>query len=286
MSTFMIIYVELCKSKILKEIFIPLSTIIKTLIRYIDPLGKETTYSYNPLDLLVQVCKERNCYSYERNEAGRIIALIDYNGNKWEFLRDVAGFPAGFKDPRGNVLLKEYDNNFRLISVTLPSGDKITYDYDSSGRLIRVNYPDGSYEEFLYDGNGNILKAENQNTSIRIEYDLLNRPVKLIDETLNLEISYKYTLDGWLKEIRYPGKFKVRYKYDRDGNVKRIKFKGGRIRYKYDERGLIKEVRLGRVKIEYEYDKRGLLKEIEIDDKKFGGIYIEYERDKLGRVIK
>ncbi|TCK05303.1 RHS repeat-associated core domain-containing protein [Phorcysia thermohydrogeniphila] len=256
----------------------------RNLVRYVDPLGGETTYFYDPLDLLTKVCKGENCYSYERNEAGRIVALIDYNGSRWEILRDIAGYPAGIKDPLGNVIRKEFDNNYRLLSVTLPRGEKITYTYDSTGRLVRVSYPDGNYEEFSYDGNGNVLEATNKNTTISIVYDILNRPVKLRDETLNLEVSYKYTREGWLKEIEYPGKFKVKYKYDKDGNVRKIKFKKGKIKYKYSKRGLLKEAKVGKVKLKYTYDERGLLTDVEIRGSKFGESYFEYKRDALGRV--
>ena len=257
----------------------------RNLVRYVDPAGKETLYSYDPLDLLTEVCKEGNCYSYVRNEIGRVVALIDYNRNRWDMLRDVAGYPAGVRDPLGNALVKEYDNNFRLMSITLPDGRRITYEYDSSGRPIRVNYPDGSYEEFTYDGNGNILVAKNQNTTLRIEYDSLNRPTRLIDEVLNLEVSYSYTPEGLISEIVYPGDFTVRFRYNKDSNVKGIKFRGGRIRFSYDRRGLPERIRLGRTRVEYKYDGRGLVKKIEIEGKHHEEIKIKYVRDSLGRVV-
>ena len=258
----------------------------RNLTGYTDPIGKETTYLYSPLDLLIKICKEGNCYSYERNEIGRITALIDYNGNRWEILRDTAGFPAGIKDPLGNVLRKEYDNNFRLISVTLPDGEKETYEYDSSGRLTKINYPDGTYELFMYDSNGNILKAENQHTVINIEYDVLNRPIRLKDDILDLETLYSYTEDGLISEIIYPGDFRVKYKYDKDGNVKLIKFKKGEIRYIHNKSGLPKKVSVGKTVLSYSYDRRGLLKNIEIEGRKFDEVFIEYERDPLGRTVR
>ena len=258
----------------------------KNLVRYIDPLGKETTYTYNPLDLLVQVCKEGNCYSYERNEIGRVIGLVDYNGNKWKFLKDIAGYPAGLQDPLNNTIKKDYDNNFRLTSIALPNEEKITYEYDSSGRLTKINYPDGSYKEFQYDFNGNIIKAENPDSSIEIEYDVLNRPIKLTEKTLNLSVSYKYSPGGFVESINYPGNLEVRYDYDKDGNVEQIKFKKGKIRYKYNKRGLLQRIKFKGIKIKYKYDKRGLVSKIKILGHRFGEIYIKYKRDDMGRVIK
>ncbi len=250
-----------------------------------DPQSKITRYFYDALDNLIKVCREGECYEYRRNEAGRVVGLVDFLGNLWTILRDEAGFYNGIKDPLGNVIEEYYDNKGNIIYRKLPTGDQINFFYDSNGRVIKIDYGDGYYESFSYDPNGNIITAQNNNTLITYTYDQMNRPTSIQDSSLGISVNMIYNEDGFLGEILYPEGTSVMYKYDEDGNISKIIIDGlSKIDYEYNKKGLLSLKRFGDSEISYTYDKRGLPLRIKLKTLK-DEIKIDINRDKLGRVV-
>ncbi len=60
-------------------------------------------------------------------------------------------------DPLGNITLKKYDKNRRLLKV-MADGNTTTYSYYDNGSLLSVVYQNGSGEYYTYYNN-NLLKT-------------------------------------------------------------------------------------------------------------------------------
>ena len=149
------------------------------------------------------------------NTAGKLVSLIDRNGNATTLSYDNNGFLAMVTDPFGRVLTINTNNNGQVASISDSLGTIATYRYGGSNELTSVTYADNSVFNFSYDGNlrlirvadalGNILEAhsydrqgraitsEKQNGVDRYSFDYLSETETAVTDGLGRVT--KYTFD-------------------------------------------------------------------------------------------
>jgi YD repeat-containing protein len=112
------------------------------------------------------------------NTSGKLIGIVDRNGNTTQLTYDSLGRLITVTDPVSRHLYFNYGSGTYLAtSVTSDFGESVSYAYDSQGRLIQVTEPDQSTLSFQYDSNslisavldsdGKILEAHNYDSSGR-----------------------------------------------------------------------------------------------------------------------
>lgn len=86
------------------------------------------------------------------NSAGKLLSLVDRNGNTTSLTYGANGFLASVTDPFGRVLTVNTNANGQVTSLSDSLGTIATYTYGGSRELLSVTYADNSAFSFSYDG--------------------------------------------------------------------------------------------------------------------------------------
>ncbi len=129
--------------------------------------------------------------SYEYDDAGRVTAIILYNGV--------------------SRITYKYNEFGELVELGYPDATKVSYIYDDLGRLAEMTDRDGGKVTYAYDDNGNLTEVRRANeTWTEIKYDDEDR-VTAIENHGYLTIG-KWHLKSVLSS-------KYTYEYDGSGNI-------------------------------------------------------------------
>lgn len=124
---------------------------------------------------------------YSFDEAGRVIAVTDPEGNVTQTTYDRAGRIAALIDAEGNSTAYSYDANSRLDAVEAPAhptlGARITsYGYNEVGDLVRRTDPNGDATEFVYDAAHQLVSRTRPNDAMwAFGYDLNGNQITQVD---------------------------------------------------------------------------------------------------------
>lgn len=263
--------------------------------RTYDERGHETSYT-NALGATTR---------WERDERGRILAIINPLGYRTELHRDDAGHVTSMVDPAGHTTRYVHDDRGNVLTVVLPLGITSQFEYDGRGLVTAAVAPNGARTEYVYDAWGNCTEIRYPNgTSHRYVYDGLGR---LLSQTtpLGASASYSYTQSGRLRAVRDDDGGVTSYEYDGLGNltetraangaIYRLSWAGYQSLYRYDkpdgssvEFRFDRESRLRRVRNErggehlFERDAGGRI----VGEKLPDGRHLRFKRDVAGNVIE
>ena len=230
-----------------------------------NPVYATTAYLYgNPRfpHYLTEV-KDPRGFSGLRTEydsEGRLMAVIDANGNRTRFDRNVSARTETVYDPAGNPSLYAYDAWGRVMAITDALGGTTTYTYDSSGNqtsvtdplggqtqkeydsagnLLALTGPAGQRSTFTYDDTGNLLSATDAGGHTTTQ--TFNSKGELLTKVnaLGSQMQHHYDASGNLSEtIDALGNTANRYGYDAAGNTTSGTLAGGLTTFlAYDQNG-------------------------------------------------
>lgn len=218
-----------------------------------------------------------------------------------------------------------YDNN--LLSSIKTGNKNYTFTYDNFLNQKDVKINNHLLSTNIYDiNNGNLIEKKYGNkTSVKYEYDNLNRLSKYITESNTYDylynnfglladngfVEYKYDFDKRLIELVQQQAFRVNYEYDANSNIinkiQSSNYGEHKVKYDYNEDDSIIKVTidddvinnnydyLGRLKdksingkliSEYTYKNRGDKTSLLIDTVKINGDIYKYSYDKLYNIEK
>ncbi len=95
----------------------------------------------------------------EYDDAGRIVATVDANGNRVELKHDLAARTETVYDRSGSATLHVYDARGNVIASTDPLGSSILRTYDDLGNETSVTDPLGHTTRKTFDAQGNVLSV-------------------------------------------------------------------------------------------------------------------------------
>lgn len=221
--------------------------------------------------------------SYDVYAYGKLISVVDRNGNVINYQYDNQGILSKIADTNGRFLSLGYNSNGRIYSITDHAGRTWRYDYDVNGNLVSVTDPLNGVTSYQYqnyqpagDGyvyyhltritdptnvvltqityNGERVRTytEGANT-YTLTYDIINRVVTKID-SMGSQWRSKYDQNGLYIERTDPLNHTVFYQRNADGLVTKITDElGNQFNSMYDALGRLTSSSDVRGSIAYEY---------------------------------
>jgi RHS repeat-associated protein len=193
------------------------------------------------------------------NADGKLISIIDRNGNALTLAYDPTGFPTSITDASGRTVRLTKGADGRLESVTDPANRTFRYTYDTAGNLTRFTDPLGNATLYQYDSKSNLtaILDPRGNKLMGVTYDAVGRVSTLLDgaetwtyayltnpqrttkrDSTNNTWTYFYNSTGNLTKLTDPLGNSETYTYDANLNLTSLTDKNGnKTSYSYDAQG-------------------------------------------------
>jgi RHS repeat-associated protein len=218
-----------------------------------DPMGNQTTYRFDPLQLLSDVTDPSGqmriftkdlssnnlitaitgpatCSSCGTSSPGDQHFTLDANGNvltQTDALRNTTTVTyepsfnkiSSITDPLGNVTKFTYDTQGNMLSRTDANANTTLFAYNSFGQVIQITDPLGQKTIFSYDASGNLISSTdplgNSNSTV---YDAVSRPVQTADALGRKSTTAYDALDRVTAQTNAQGS-STQFAYDGVGNL-------------------------------------------------------------------
>ena len=246
--------------------------------------GNSTYYNYDKLDQIIGILQSEGTFDVDfaeaaaQNEENHKLHLTTYQ-------RDLAGRVVAVTDPLGATEKFSYDVTGRLVGKKDRDGFDTTYSYNPDGMVSEILYADGKKVEFTYDALKKIQQVKDWLGTIQIENDAAGRAVRVTDQQ-GREIQYAYGKAGERTKIIYPDGNKVKYIYDTALKLSAVAAATGVTTFAYDAYGRLREKVLpNQVKTSYEYNQANFVTGLTHEDA--DGILecYEFQYDAMGNKI-
>lgn len=160
-----------------------------------DPLGRETSLSYDSSGNLTQVVDPAGgILKFTYNGAGQVTSRTDQRGNKTTFAYDSYGRLGTVADPLGHVTTSSYESAGNLAASIDPRGNTVSYQYDAAGKVVAATAADGGVTRYTYDSNKDLIKVVDPlGNSSSWTYNARRRPASFADALGN---TAHYAYDG------------------------------------------------------------------------------------------
>jgi len=148
-----------------------------------DALGHETHTRYNALGYRIVVTDANGAVTYYSYDGLNRLTTVYYesDGATVAYEYDAVGNRTAMTDTLG-VTRYEYDDLYRLVSVTDPFTGTVEYGYNLAGNRTQLTYPDGKVVTYTYDADNRLLQVQDWDDGLtRYAYDAAGR---LISTTL------------------------------------------------------------------------------------------------------
>lgn len=220
----------------------------------IDALGQSYEYQYDLNNNLSKIIDPLDRVQEQSvDNVGRVVSVIDTNNIESSQSLNIYDEITSITNPNQFTTSLLYNKSGQILQETNSLGTSNHYGYNSAGQLSSYkNYrgQEATYEfeggrlkkitdnvgtiEYTYDNNSNVTEINENNNTLKYEYDALNRLISYTDEN-NFTISYEYDAAGQLVKLIYPFDKEVLYSYDSVGNLKDVTDWNNRITsYSYD----------------------------------------------------
>lgn len=187
---------------------------------------------------------------------------------------------------KGYTTQYTYDQNNNIIAITDPKGQTVAFTYNELNKVTSITERNGNTTYYDYDSKGNLLAIRYPDgTSQSFTHNLLGMVISIRDQLGNLT-SYSYDSYGYPTEKIYADGTREQYDYNQVGQLLKVtKPNGGEINYTYNPNGRITSVmdELG-FTTSYQYNLRGRISQM-IDPNGHVYEYMYDSRNKLVEII-
>jgi RHS repeat-associated protein len=202
--------------------------------RYVDPMGRRTTYRYDRLARLVAFTDGLgNVRSIQYDALGRHIGCVNPLGHRYRMMRNEAGQVTTLEVPGGYQWHMLHDGAGRIIERTNPLGVTDTCSYDDRGLVVSTTTPNGS-DSYTYDAHGNLKELTTAaGVTCRYVYDVLGRPVSVEGPDEARRFAIDYDSYGHPVQVTAPEEGRQITLADPDGHTIAEEQGGKRVDYDY-----------------------------------------------------
>lgn len=253
-----------------------------------DPLGRTKKFEYDALSRRIAVIEaDGDRYEFEYNVFNKVILQRDPAGRETRYEYDATGRQTAVITPAGAITRYEYDAAGRLLKVTRPGDLTIEFTYDSQGRLQSKQFADGTLVEIAYGPDGQVTSWTSGSESLQKSYDALGRLIQTRQpngETLD----YEYDAVGRIRSVA-TNLGTTTYEYEEFNRLRSVSdTHSGSVLYGYDSVGRLTSKQFGNGLTEaYLYSPNGLIlqktlrnsEELILDQ-------MDYDYDSFGRVTR
>lgn len=206
----------------------------------IDPRGRATNFSYDPLNRLKEQLlppalsgDARPAIKLTYDGLDQIADVLDARSLNTNYALDGLGNALSLSSPDTGVTNATYDAAGNLKSRTDARGKTRYYTYDALNRITKIGYSSGTPSTFEYDNapnaKGRLTKMTYDGGSTAYTYDSLGRittQVQTLGTALPLTTSYAYgtsgSVLGKLVAMTYPSGNQLIFGYNAMGQVNSI----------------------------------------------------------------
>jgi RHS repeat-associated protein len=203
--------------------------------------SRVTSFEYDALAQITKTTLPNNSFiKYEYDDAHRLTAISDNEGNRVEYQLDLAGnrLKTDIKNTTGTLTSTQqniFDELSRLHTSTNGVGVSTTYDYNKNDILTKQTDALSNITQYNYDALSRLTKTiDANNGETDFAYDNANR-LNSITDAENKTTQYNYNnFDERAKRLS-PDSGTTQYAYDETGNLTiKTDARGVSTQYQYD----------------------------------------------------
>ena len=231
------------------------------LSKYVDGNGHVRRWKHGPCGRLLEAHDPLGHVTrYEwGSEPRELTAIINAKGERCEFFRDEAGRVIREVSFDGGVRTFRYNGEDRPVGMTTANGEVVTVDRDACQRVVAQHLPGGETVLFEFDPLGRLAQATNADSSLVVQRDPAGRIVREVQGAH--WIATRFDLAGAPIEKTSSLGLRTEFERDSDQGLRRMSIGQGYIGFEYDPAG--RETRRtlpGRVHLDQTYDALGQLR--------------------------
>lgn len=221
-----------------------------------SPHGRVSRYTYLPTGV-TEVADEdgERANTWVSDRYGRLIAVVDSNGNRQQISYDRWGRPVMIRDRAGEITVSEYDERGRRIASLDPRGVRTSWVWDESDRLVQLTL---NWPHALGPDEPDETTRSGTEAVTRFEYSGQDRDPSVVVDPMGGRTLLTWER-GQLTSVVDPTGVRLDYTYDQHGDLVAVRDGvGATTVFERDEAGRVVEVRspLGH-STRYEWDRFG-----------------------------
>jgi RHS repeat-associated protein len=256
------------------------------LVTATDFVDNATGFTYNGAHGLVDINDPagKRVSRNEYDDAGRVIATTDAQGNRIELMHNLNTQQEIVRDRLGNITVFEYDAAGNIVAKTDALGGRTTYSYDSRGNQLTQTDPLGRISTKTYDAANHVLSSTDfDGNTTTSTYNAFGQSLTRTTPEGHTT-THAYDAKGNLTQVTDPEGGVTRHTYNSTGGRLSTTDPFGNVtEFVLDASGnTITEIdTLGNV-TSYTYNANGL----RLTQTKPGGRVTQYAYDAMGRMIR
>jgi len=189
-------------------------------LRSVDPLGRRTTFTWDPFDnRTAETDPLGRTVRYRYDAAGNLTAVERPDGTVTTTSWNEQRRPVTTVDADGARVEREYDTRGNLVAVVDPLGARTRFRYDDRGRLMAVTDALGQVTQVETDAAGlPATVVDPLGAAVSYDRDALGRVVAAIDPIGGVT-RFSWTPEGRLAARTLPDGATDTFRYDGEGNL-------------------------------------------------------------------
>ena len=262
------------------------------LLERTDPVGNTVRYLWGSergrLEAVINEKGEQ--YRFERDDAGRIVREISFDGAVRQFKLDGEGHSIAYTNANEETIAIQRDPLHRVLGQLLPDGEQISYAFDPLGNLISAVNADIAVT-MQRDALGRITKEIQGQEWVASRYDAVGNVIHT-KTSLAHEVRYEHDANGRMSALTTAGDKRIEFERDAHGQEIARKLPGGALlTQKFDVMGRMTAQHMAApgqgsgaqtlVQRDYTYDRNGAL--TRIVDGRWG--QVDYAYDPAERLL-
>lgn len=203
-----------------------------------DPVGGTVSYVWGsePGRIEVVINEKGERYSYERDEAGRIVREVSFDGALRQFNLNAEGHTTAYTNANEETIIQKRDLQHRVVCQHLPNGEQVEYAFDPLGQLITAINSDIKIT-IQRDVLGHITREDQGEEWVTSRYDEVGNLIEM-RTSQGHESKYEYDANGRMSALVTAGGKRMSFERDANGNeVERQMFSGARLSQSFDVMG-------------------------------------------------